>query len=456
MPPARQKGIGAAHAGNPDHDFHSGQDRPGGAIGPGHPGLLQAPTDGTPADPCEGSQPVSRLPGSKDEGLRREPGSRARAVLPLRGGVGSPGDPPVTPPCVAAGSLDRETLHVAGLAAHHQPEPVERPLGAPGAAQLHASPTREPARQPEHPLRPAGTHDEARSPRGRDQHPLRQCRLQGTEGPSGEGESLGLRPRVEPWQDVEDLVPRVAVLAGLRPEGQQLLIQVRQPATHRWEQVAAQPGAEVGWVAVRRIDPDREASGTSMGRQLGPAEPQQRSNNPAADFAHSRETRRPRAPEGPHEDGLDLIIGVMGREHGNRIGARGDRFEPGIARLPRRCLRRPRAEREASYLTAHSQAQREGRYLSRDALAVRVNPVVAVRHDEMGSIGCNPGEQVQEHHGIQPAGDRDESGSGRQREGVEPRAEFVEEIHRRKATRAPRARTGVHWFSPCMGARLPG
>ena len=58
----------------------------------------------------------------------------------------------------------------------NQQEPVERPLGPPGATELDPSPTRQAARQSQDSLGAPRTEDQSGPPRPGNQHPLRQVR----------------------------------------------------------------------------------------------------------------------------------------------------------------------------------------------------------------------------------------------------------------------------------------
>jgi hypothetical protein len=69
-----------------------------------------------------------------------------------------------------------------------------------------------------------------------------------------------------------------------------------------------------------------------------------------------------------------------------------------------------------------------------------MNAVIGVRHHELAAPARGTMKQVEEHDGVESAGDGDERPAARQRQRFEIRAEFLVEIHRRKVNPLTRLR----------------
>src|SRR3954470_16895527 len=71
--------------------------RPGTTPAAGHPYLLKTPDDQPPAGAAEWLQLRTGCPGPNGEGIRREPGTQANTIVPLRGSAKLPAKAPSTP-----------------------------------------------------------------------------------------------------------------------------------------------------------------------------------------------------------------------------------------------------------------------------------------------------------------------------------------------------------------------
>ncbi len=69
-----------------------------------------------------------------------------------------------------------------------------------------------------------------------------------------------------------------------------------------------------------------------------------------------------------------------------------------------------------------------------------MNAVVGVRHHELEAPAGGAMEEVEEHYGVESAGDGDECPAARERQRCQMRAELVVEIHHEKANPLTRLR----------------
>ena len=152
------------------------------------------------------------------------------------------------------------------------------------------------------------------------------------------------------------------------------------------------PRGLIGW-----IGPGVNSKGCEVPLQLAPAEGEQWSDEHSIPRCHTGQAGGAGPVEDPHENRLGLVVGVVPGE--DRPGPRlmGDFAEPAIPGDPG--LRFGGIEAESDLFALEAKAERSGvgpDPVSNDA-AVRVDPVVEMRHDRQDGVPAGGGDQqVQE------------------------------------------------------------
>ncbi len=173
----------------------------------------------------------------------------------------------------------------------------------------------------------------------------------------------------------------------------------------------------------------------------------------------SREPARTRAAQRTHEDSLHLIVQRVRRGHRRALGARY-LAEESPARLAPRCFT-PRARPAPHPAASHGKAQLSGAPLHqlRRLRGRRAATMVEGRHAR-DPIAIVTGEDIEEHHRVAPARDREHVAalrrkSRRTRIAHAPRGIPVGhlESYARQAVR-PRADAAAGWHRPCTRLRL--
>ena len=213
-------------------------------------------------------------------------------------------------------------------------------------------------------------------------------------------------------------------------------------------------------ILVGRIAPRREAFGPEVPQNVRAPERQQRPHQDATPCRHAREARRSRALESAHEHGLDLIVGVVSRDHqlGAELEAGG--FEPGVSGGAGRGLAGIGAERAATVLATESVAVRQRSDRRRHLRACRVDAVVEMGHNEVESVELTGGdEQMQQHDRVGTARHGHQGPGGRQAQRDEVGAERLEQGHRLSSTsrtlRERSAGTNGFWRNGAPGRSSP-
>ena len=189
----------------------------------------------------------------------------------------------------------------------------------------------------------------------------------------------------------------------------------------------------MGWIAVGGIHPDREAALSRVMGEIAPTEAEQRAHECSTDGGNPRESSRPGALERTHEHGLGLVVGVVRREDERGVQSRAQREEPAVARLPRGSLSGPGAELEPLDFAPQSEGRGKGCHPLGDRGALRLDPVIRVRHHELAVCRLAPMEEIEEDDGVETAGDGDERRAAGQLQGVEVGAKLGREVHRRES-----------------------
>src|SRR5918999_1731265 len=105
----------------------------------------------------------------------------------------------------------------------------------------------------------------------------------------------------------------------------------------RRKQLGADPGSKMTGIGVDWIEPAVPTRFPEILRQLRPPERQQGSNDPAPDRSNTAQPGWAGTGDDSHQDGLDLVIPVMGGTDEPGSDSRPGSFEPRVA--PRSCER---------------------------------------------------------------------------------------------------------------------
>src|SRR5439155_3803569 len=103
-------------------------------------------------------------------------------------------------------------------------------------------------------------------------------------------------------------------------------------------------------VVIGRVEPDRESCVPRVARQRLLPEGKQRPDEGTAHGGHPRESRWTGTGQQAHQNRLDLVVGVMGREYAVSPLAHPRGLEPGVARRAGDSLSRAGTERTAAAL----------------------------------------------------------------------------------------------------------
>jgi hypothetical protein len=123
---------------------------------------------------------------------------------------------------------------------------------------------------------------------------------------------------------------------------------------------------------------------------------------------------------------------VVRREEERGAQSCAQREEPAVARLPRGSFSGPGAKLEPLDFAPQSEGCGKGRHPLGDRGALRLDPVVRVRHHELALCGLAPMEEIEEDEGVETPGDGDERRAPGQLQGVEVGSKLGREVHRGK------------------------
>ena len=182
-------------------------------------------------------------------------------------------------------------------------------------------------------------------------------------------------------------------------------------------------------IAVGRIHPDFEPTPARVGGQPGTLHPEQRPHQRTAHDPHSAQPAEPRALEGAHEDRLALIVGVVRREDGAGTQPCAQRMEPGVACLARRRLSRFGTEPEPCHLDLEAEPLAQRDDAGGDPGTLGMNAVIGVGDDQLETGIGGAMEEIQQDHGVEPAGHGHQRAAFRQRQRREGTPELLEEVH---------------------------
>jgi len=124
--------------------------------------------------------------------------------------------------------------------------------------------------------------------------------------------------KVEARQLIQYRIPRRPFRPSVPGDPKKIRVRFDQPVAQYRQQLGSDPGALVARIRVGGIVPGLEPSRAHMVLQLGAPKRKQRANHPSLVRGHSGQTGRTGAGQDPHQDGLDLIVGVVSCQ--NEIG----------------------------------------------------------------------------------------------------------------------------------------
>lgn len=190
---------------------------------------------------------------------------------------------------------------------------------------------------------------------------------------------------------------------------QEPAIDVGNPAAQHGEELGSNPNPQMTGIEIGRIVPRSEAHRGDMLFELGAAERQKRADKASRPGGHSSQAGGPGPVQGPHQNGLDLIVAVVSGNDQFRSELVRLTVEPVIASDSGFGLARGRPEPQAGGPKPDSVALRDCLHLSGDARALRVNAVIQVS-DVEGEVGTRPRlyHQVQQGERIRAPRNREE------------------------------------------------
>ncbi len=251
---------------------------------------------------------------------------------------------------------------------------------------------------------------------------------------------LGLE--IETRQSLQERIPRLPIDGRLLRDPRETGLDVGKATPQDREDIRPDPGSEVLRITVRRIGPEGPADSLQMAGQIVPPERQEGSDELAPAAGHRGESCRARAPERSHQDGLRLIVGVVGGGDEARSGLASHRLEDAIAGRTRRGFRCVRAEGQAPRNEGKPVFRSEGPDDLRHLHAVGMDPVIDVGDGKLEAERLPRGdEQIQQGYGVGAAGDGDQEVRRRDVERdkmlSKPDAERSITLHHRGATHLP-------------------
>jgi hypothetical protein len=211
--------------------------------------------------------------------------------------------------------------------------------------------------------------------------------------------------KIEFREQLQYRVPGRPVSRRLTGYPGEVFTELGHPPMESRQDLGANPGTKMVWVGVGGIYPCAETSLPKIGRQLDPVNLKERSDDMTTDRGHARETCRTRSGKESHENGLGLILGVVGGQ--DRVSADSDphRFQPGIPTGPCLALGRMRTQMPMAYLEWKPRRAGEVSNLFCNGGTIRVNPMIEVSDSELQLLDFGTtDQQIQECDGVGAAG----------------------------------------------------
>jgi hypothetical protein len=239
---------------------------------------------------------------------------------------------------------------------------------------------------------------------------LAEGRIIVLENRGGNGNRALLDPEIQAGEHPQDRIPGGSICARLTRDAVKVRVDSRHPPPKEREEIRSSPRSEMAALLVGRVGPRRQADLPQVTEQIATRKPQQRPHDRPLHRSHSRKTGRTRALENPHQDSLDLIIGVMsGKDHlSTRSSPRV--FQPSVAPRARERLGCTGPEMQLPRLVWQTECGRQPAHLFRKDVALRVDAVIDMPHDQLEPMRvAGPDQQVQKDSGIGSTRNGDQS-----------------------------------------------
>jgi hypothetical protein len=208
-------------------------------------------------------------------------------------------------------------------------------------------------------------------------------------GSNGNPGLFGLK--IEAGQRIQHRIPCRPFRRSVPCDPQKIRIRFGQSATEHGQQLGSNPGALVPSIRIGGIEPGLEPSGPHVLLQLRAFKRKQRPNHPSLVGGHSGQTGRTGAGENPHQNGFDLIVGVVSCQNEIGTDSSPSGLQPGVAVFPRLGLAGTGTKGKTPYF--HRQSVTGGKRPNPpgNQAARPMDPVVHVGGDEIERVmgpGC--------------------------------------------------------------------